>query len=174
MTTNPPPWDKICLLDPLGRTKRRKAVTKAGVTQNEPGGDDGNIVALRWDGHASKLEVTQNEGKWEEEQRGESDMEEEEDHQEDSSIEEGDGERQCSVYDTGVSVVECEDCHIPLHESCSSSLTPFLCDFFMRKKRLREQECKTDTTSDREESEEEGEGGDILEIYSASTSSSDE
>ena len=43
----------------------------------------------------------------------------------------------------------------------------------MRKKRLREQECETDATSDREESEEEKEGGDILEIYSASTSSSD-
>ena len=118
--------------------------------------------------------MTQDEGKWEEEQRGESDMEKEEECQEDSSIEEGDGERKCSFCDTGVSVFECEDCHIPLHESCSSSLTPFLCDFCMRKKRLREQECKTDATSDREESEEEGDGRDILEIYSASTSISDE
>ena len=100
-------------------------------------------------------------------------MEGEEDYQEDASIEEGDGERKCSVCDTGVSVFECEDCHIPLHESCSSSVTPFLCDFCMRKKRLREQKCETDATSDREESEEEGEDGDILEVYSASTLSSD-
>ena len=62
-----------------------------------------------------------------------------------------------------VSVFECEDCHIPLHDSCASSITPFLCDFCMRKKRLREQECETDATSDREgSSEDEREGRDIL------------
>jgi hypothetical protein len=44
----------------------------------------------------------------------------------------------------------------------------------MRKKRLREQECKIDATSDREDSEEEGDGGDILEIYSTSTLVSNE
>ena len=58
-----PPWDKITMLDPLGRTKGRNAVTKAGVTQNEPGGDDGNIVASQGDGQAGKLEVTKDEGK---------------------------------------------------------------------------------------------------------------
>ena len=32
IVTNTPPRDIFCLLDPLGRTKRRNAVTKAGVT----------------------------------------------------------------------------------------------------------------------------------------------
>ena len=44
----------------------------------------------------------------------------------------------------------------------------------MRKKRLREQECETDATSEREESsDEEREEGNILDIYSASSSSSE-
>ena len=47
---NTPPRDKFCLLDPLGRTKRKKAVTKAGSTQNEPGGDEGNTADPRGDG----------------------------------------------------------------------------------------------------------------------------
>ena len=45
--TNTPPQDKICLLDPLGRTKRRKVVTKIMAVQNKLGGDDGNIAASR-------------------------------------------------------------------------------------------------------------------------------
>ena len=64
------PRDKICLLDPLERTKRKKAVTKAGATQNELGGDEGNTADPRGDGQLGKLEVTQDEGKREEEQRG--------------------------------------------------------------------------------------------------------
>jgi hypothetical protein len=118
--------------------------------------------------------VTQEEGKQEGVQEGEEDSEEEDDHQEESSREEGEGERQCSACGTGVSVFECVDCHTPLHESCASSLNPFLCDFCMRKKRLREQECETDATSERDESEEEGYNGGILAVYSASTSSSDD
>ena len=39
---------------------------------------------------------------------------------------------------------------------------------------MREQECKTDATSDREDSEEEGDSGDILKICSTSTSGSNE
>ena len=63
MTTNTPPRDIFFPLDPLGRTKRRKAIEKEGVKQNEPGGDDGNIVASQGDGQAGKLEVTKDEGK---------------------------------------------------------------------------------------------------------------
>ena len=58
-----PPQEKNCLLDPLGRTKRRKAVMKAGATQNEMGGDKGNTVDPRGDGQVEKQGVTQDEGK---------------------------------------------------------------------------------------------------------------
>ena len=74
----------------------------------------------------------------------------------------------------GGSVFECNDCNIPLHESCAQSTISFLCNFCLRKKRLREHESETDATSDQEESSEgEKEDGIILEIYSASPSSSE-
>ena len=75
----------------------------------------------------------------------------------------------------GGSVFECKDCNTLLHEYCAQSTTPFLCNFCLRKKWLRENKSKTDDTLDREEgnSEEEKEDGIILEACSASPSSSE-
>ena len=85
----------------------------------------------------------------EEEDESERDLEEEDEYQEDSSQGESgvEGEPKCSVCNSRGSVFSCDDCSAPLYESCAQSTIPFLCQFCMRKKRLREGECKSDILS---------------------------
>ena len=85
----------------------------------------------------------------EEEDESRRDSEEEDEYQEDSSEEESvaEGEKKCSVCHSGGSTHGCEDCGMMLHELCAQSTTPFLCQYWMSKKRLRDGECKSDVSS---------------------------
>ena len=76
----------------------------------------------------------------EEEDESERDLEEEDEYQEESSEEESvvEGETKCSVCNSGGSIYGCEDCSVMLHESYAQSTNLFLCQYYMRKKRLRE------------------------------------
>ena len=168
-TKSTPSRNPFSLSDPLGRNRKRASLLK-GVTQDETGVDDGNKVASRADRQGSPNKG----GQGEKEQGRGSEEEEEEDHQEESSMGEGEKGEPCSVCRSRGQVSPCGDCNTPLHESCATSTDPFLCDFCMRKRRLREQECETDATSEREESsDEEREEGDILDTYSVSSLSSE-
>ena len=85
----------------------------------------------------------------EEEDESERDLEEEDEYQEDSSEEESgaEGEPKCSICNSGGSVYICEDCRVTLHETYTQSTVPFLCQYCMRKKWLREGECELDVSS---------------------------
>ena len=62
-----------------------------------------------------------------------------------------------------------------LHELCAQSTTPFLCQYCMRKKRLRDGECESDVSSGQEGSNNEAEqgNGDVIAVDSVSLMSGD-
>ena len=113
----------------------------------------------------------------EEEDESERDSEEEDEYQEGSSEEESveEGENKCSVCNSGGSTHGYKYCGVMLHELCAQSTTPFLCQYWMRKKRLREGEYELDVLSGREDSNNKAEQGnrDIIVVDSLSFLSGD-
>ena len=84
-----PPKNKFCLLDPLGRTKRRNAEHEGGIKeaeQKDSGGDDGKVAATRVERKADRLvgggeeEATKGVETSEDEQESKSKLEEENDY----------------------------------------------------------------------------------------------
>ena len=75
-------------------------------------------------------------------QESESESEEEIEYQEDVSTEEHeeDCNKICSVWKSRGSLFICDECNNWLHESYTQSTVPFLYEFCLRKKRLRERE----------------------------------
>ena len=78
-------------------------------------------------------------------------------------------EEVCSVYRSRGSVSRCGECSSWLHESCAQSTDPFLWEYCLQKKQLRDR-CKdsTDSIGLNDSSSEEGQGGsDTKTVYSA-------
>ena len=112
-TRSTPPRNTFSLTDPLGRNKK-KALLMKGVTQDEIGVEDSNMVASR---RADGQRSSNKGGQGEKEQGRGSEEEEEEDHQEESSMGDGEKGEPCSVCRSRGQVSLCET--VTLHYTCA-------------------------------------------------------
>ena len=113
----------------------------------------------------------------EDKQESKGDSEEGNGLQEEVSLEgnEEDCEEICGICKSGGTVYRCEEYNNWLHAICAQSTDPFLYEYCLMKKQLRERDNESDDLTGQEDSNSEDEqgNGEIEAVYSASPASSE-